>query len=275
MLCFGASGLLNFRRQLTALLWNSLVAKGRYFLNAFQNINLKSGYVPVVGLRSFMTANLFTFLPTKFARRIDKFSWSLPARADGGSPGGQDGHRPPVPLRYVSTEYIPTIEELYRGEYDVGNTGLVLDILDTSGSYEFPAMRKLAVETGDAFILVYAINDEESFEEVGRLKQLLMEHKSCNAPIVVVGNKCDLEKQRVVQKIVADTIVGIDWEDRFVEASAKDNINIVRIFKEILVQANFPYDLNPAVQKRRTSLPLYAIPKGNNNTIKSKEDQEE
>ncbi|GFS30535.1 dexamethasone-induced Ras-related protein 1 [Trichonephila inaurata madagascariensis] len=130
------------------------------------------------------------------------------------------------------TEYIPTVEELYRGEYDVGNTGLVLDILDTSGSYEFPAMRKLAVETGDAFILVYAINDEESFEEVGRLKELLMEHKSCNAPIVVVGNKCDLEKQRVVEKVVADTIVGIDWENRFVEASAKENINIVRIFKE-------------------------------------------
>ncbi|PRD29252.1 UNVERIFIED_CONTAM: Rasd1 [Trichonephila clavipes] len=168
------------------------------------------------------------------------------------------------------TEYIPTVEELYRGEYDVGNTGLVLDILDTSGSYEFPAMRKLAVETGDAFILVYAINDEESFEEVGRLKELLMEHKSCNAPVVVVGNKCDLEKQRMVEKVVADTIVGIDWENRFVEASAKENINIVRIFKEILVQANFPYDLNPAVQKRRTSLPLYALPKNNNNITKNK-----
>lgn len=169
---------------------------------------------------------------------------------------------------HFPTEYLPTIEELYRGEYDVGNTGLVLDILDTSGSYEFPAMRKLAVDTGDAFILVYAINDNESFEEVGRLKQLLLEHKQSDVPIVVVGNKCDLEKQREVQKEVADTIVGIDWENRFVECSAKENINIVRIFKEILLQANFPYDLNPAVQKRRTSLPLYALPKPNN--IKSK-----
>lgn len=169
---------------------------------------------------------------------------------------------------HFPTEYLPTIEELYRGEYDVGNTGLVLDILDTSGSYEFPAMRKLAVDTGDAFILVYAINDNESFEEVGRLKQLLLEHKQSDVPIVVVGNKCDLEKQREVQKEVADTIVGIDWENRFVECSAKENINIVRIFKEILLQANFPYDLNPAVQKRRTSLPLYALPKPNNTKSK-------
>lgn len=169
---------------------------------------------------------------------------------------------------HFPSEYLPTIEELYRGEYDVGNTGLVLDILDTSGSYEFPAMRKLAVDTGDAFILVYAINDNESFEEVGRLKQLILDHKQPDVPIVVVGNKCDLEKQREVQKEVADTIVGIDWENRFVECSAKENINIVRIFKEILLQANFPYDLNPAVQKRRTSLPLYALPKPN--TTKSK-----
>lgn len=171
---------------------------------------------------------------------------------------------------HFPSEYLPTIEELYRGEYDVGTTGLVLDILDTSGTYEFPAMRKLAVDTGDAFILVYAINDNESFEEVRRLKQLLLEHKQSDVPIVVVGNKCDLEKQRVVQKELADTIVGIDWENRFVECSAKENINIVRIFKEILSQANFPYDLNPAVQKRRTSLPLYALPKSNNNVTKSK-----
>lgn len=169
---------------------------------------------------------------------------------------------------YFPSEYLPTIEELYRGEYDVGSTGLVLDILDTSGTYEFPAMRKLAVDTGDAFILVYAINDNESFEEVRRLKQLLLEHKQSDVPIVVVGNKCDLDKQRKVQKELADTIVGIDWENRFVECSAKENINIVRIFKEILLQANFPYDLNPAVQKRRTSLPLYALPKPNNTKSK-------
>ncbi|XP_054707935.1 ras-related protein Rap-1b-like [Uloborus diversus] len=171
---------------------------------------------------------------------------------------------------YFPTEYMPTVEELYRGEYDVGNTGLVLDILDTSGTYEFPAMRKLAVDTGDAFILVYAINDDKSFEEVRRLKQMILEHKQSDVPIVVVGNKCDLEKQRMVQKEVADTIVTIDWENRFVESSAKEGCNIVKIFKEILVQANFPYDLNPAVQKRRTSLPLYALPKSNNNVIKNK-----
>lgn len=154
-------------------------------------------------------------------------------------------------------EYHPTVEELHRGEYDIGSSGLVLDILDTSGSFQFPAMRKLAVSTGDAFILVYSIDNTESFDEVRRLRDMLVESKPRKVPIVVVGNKCDLDDTRVIKKEVAETIISIDWENRFVESSAKDNINIIRIFQELLVQAKFPYDLNPAVQKRRTSLPSF------------------
>ena len=68
--------------------------------------------------------------------------------------------------------YRQTIEELHRGEYELPDgAALTLDILDTSGAYQFPAMRALSISTGGAFILVFAVDDDESWEEVRRLRQ--------------------------------------------------------------------------------------------------------
>lgn len=70
---------------------------------------------------------------------------------------------------------------------------LILDILDTSGAYEFPAMRALSMQSADAFILVYDITDADSFAEVRALRDQIHETKESTAvPIVVVGNKVDL-----------------------------------------------------------------------------------
>ena len=39
-----------------------------------------------------------------------------------------------------------------------------VDFLDTSGSMQFPAMRRLSMTTGSAFLIVYSLDDENSFE---------------------------------------------------------------------------------------------------------------
>ncbi|KAH7931815.1 hypothetical protein HPB52_025274 [Rhipicephalus sanguineus] len=147
----------------------------------------------------------------------------------------------------------------HTGEYELNGASLNLDIVDTSGSYPFPAMRRLAITTADAFVLVYAIDDPDSFEEARRIHDQITDLHSAKAPVVVVGNKCDMPSAtRRVRGEVAETIITIDWENGFLECSAKENINVFEIFKELLVQAKIPYDLNPAVvNKRRRSLPVY------------------
>lgn len=71
-----------------------------------------------------------------------------------------------------SSRYRQTIEELHRGEYELPDgSSLTLDILDTSGAFPFPAMRQLSISTGNAFILVYSLDDEESWNEVARLRE--------------------------------------------------------------------------------------------------------
>lgn len=55
---------------------------------------------------------------------------------------------------------------------------------------------------------------------------------------------------------VTESLVTVDWENGFVEASAKENINVTKVFKELLVQAKVKYNLSPALRrKRRQSLP--------------------
>lgn len=73
-----------------------------------------------------------------------------------------------------SCRYRATVEELHRGEYDLpDDSSLTLDILDTSGAFAFPAMRDLSISTSNAFILVFSVDNEESWNEVAVLRELV------------------------------------------------------------------------------------------------------
>ncbi|KAK4872643.1 hypothetical protein RN001_014672 [Aquatica leii] len=159
-----------------------------------------------------------------------------------------------------SPKYKRTIEEMHQGEFSVAGVQLTLDILDTSGAYEFPAMRALSISSADAFILVYDVNDVSTFEEVRALRDQIHETKCSSAvPIVVVGNKTDLVGNREVDTAMTESVVTVDWENGFVECSAKDNINVSKVFKELLAQAKVKYNLSPALRRRRRqSLPSQA-----------------
>ncbi|XP_030753703.1 ras-related protein Rap-1 [Sitophilus oryzae] len=156
-----------------------------------------------------------------------------------------------------SSKYKRTVEEMHHGDFNVQGVHLTLDILDTSGAYEFPAMRALSISSADAFVLVYDVTDTNTFEEARALRDQIHETKcSTNVPIVVVGNKVDLTGNREVDTATTESVVTVDWENGFVEASAKENINVSKVFKELLAQAKVKYNLSPALRRRRRqSLP--------------------
>jgi small GTP-binding protein len=88
----------------------------------------------------------------------------------------------------------PTVEDLYNQEYDIGSTTLKVDLLDTAGDLQFPAMRRLSITTAHAFLLVYAIDSRESFEQVKSCFEEIREHRADfqEVPIVIAGNKAEL-----------------------------------------------------------------------------------
>lgn len=57
------------------------------------------------------------------------------------------------------------------------------------------------MRTGEGFLLVYAINSKQSFEEISLFQQQILRVKDKDYfPMVVVGNKCDLESEREVTR---------------------------------------------------------------------------
>ena len=109
----------------------------------------------------------------------------------------------------------------------------LLDILDTAGPEEYSAMRDRYMRNGQSFLMTYAINSRQSFEDLksNYLPQLLRIKDDDKVPMVLVGNKCDLEDERQVPIDEA-----IKWAEEismpFYETSAKARINVADIFIE-------------------------------------------
>jgi len=75
------------------------------------------------------------------------------------------------------------------------------------------------------FILMYDITNEESFNSVQDWVTQIKNYSWDNAQVILVGNKCDMEEERVISsergKQLAEQL-GV----RFFETSAKENINV-------------------------------------------------
>ncbi|CAL5970080.1 Ras-related_protein Rap-1b [Hexamita inflata] len=142
-----------------------------------------------------------------------------------------------ITVRFVQGKFIkkydPTIEDFYRKQIDVDSEAIMLDILDTAGQEEFSALRDSYMRTGDGFVLVYAVNSSTSFDDCSKLRsQILRIKEKENVPMVLVGNKCDIEERDVTTKEGEELAKTFNCD--FIESSAKENINISEIFVKIV-----------------------------------------
>ncbi|KAJ3143765.1 Ras GTPase, partial [Irineochytrium annulatum] len=96
-------------------------------------------------------------------------------------------------------EYDPTIEDSYRKQCIIDSETAVLDVLDTAGQEEYSAMREQYMRSGDGFLLCFSITSRSSFQEIHTFHQQILRVKDRDwFPVVLVGNKADLDDMRAV-----------------------------------------------------------------------------
>ncbi|CAL4188095.1 unnamed protein product [Meganyctiphanes norvegica] len=154
---------------------------------------------------------------------------------------------------FFSPTYKPTVEDCYSHTLQLPN-GLfqALEILDTAGSHHFPAMRELSIRSGRAFVIIYAVNNQQSFYEAQELWKLITTVKGVdNVPVVLVGNKMDLSVEREVTWETANRwVLDAMTNATYLETSAKYNLNVTEVFKELLIRT-FGLGKEEQVRKER------------------------
>ncbi|MED6276122.1 Ras- protein Rap-2a [Characodon lateralis] len=136
-------------------------------------------------------------------------------------------------------KYDPTIEDFYRKEIEVDSSPSVLEILDTAGTEQFASMRDLYIKNGQGFILVYSLVNQQSFQDIKPMRdQIIRVKRYERVPMILVGNKVDLEGEREVSSGEGKALAQ-DWSCPFMETSAKNKTSVDELFAEIVRQMNY------------------------------------
>ena len=134
----------------------------------------------------------------------------------------------------------------------------MLEVLDTAGQEEYTALRDQWIRDGEGFILVYSITSRASFTRIRKFHSQIQRVKESSsassptagtymsapmsptlfnsgqpAPVMLVGNKSDRVTEREVSTQEGSALAK-DMGCQFVEASAKNCINVEKAFYDVV-----------------------------------------
>ncbi|KAL9126185.1 MAG: hypothetical protein Q9217_004729 [Psora testacea] len=136
----------------------------------------------------------------------------------------------------------------------------MLEVLDTAGQEEYTALRDQWIRDGEGFILVYSITSRASFKRIRKFHSQIQRVKDSSsassssirgsylsssvsssipfssqgvAPVMLVGNKSDRVTDREVTTQEGSALAK-EMGCQFVEASAKNSINVERAFYDVV-----------------------------------------
>ena len=131
-------------------------------------------------------------------------------------------------------QFISTIgyEFFYLG-YKINNKFIKLQLWDTCGQERYRSLIKSLYKNSSLTIMVYAINDNSSFNNLEFWLKEIKLNSQPNIPIFLIGNKNDIENERFVQ-IKNAKYFFYDYNLQFfMETSAKIGSSSNLLFQEV------------------------------------------
>ena len=127
------------------------------------------------------------------------------------------------------------------------NKNILVKIYDTAGQERFNAITTSLFQKIQGIILVYDISNEESFKNINYWISKINDNLF-NIQCILAGNKCDLEKERIISKKDGENLAKQN-NFKFFETSSKTGHNINEIIYEIVRDIYINDDIRDKTKK--------------------------
>ena len=109
-----------------------------------------------------------------------------------------------------------------------------IKIWDTAGQEKFKSISVQYIKNCIGILLVYSIDDRNSLNNLENwIKDIKDKTNYEKVPLILIGNKCDLEDERKVSKEEGEKFA-LKYNIKFFECSAKNNINVNQAFENLI-----------------------------------------
>ena len=151
-----------------------------------------------------------------------------------------------------SSSYMSTVGfDLKFKTIKINNEEIKVMIFDTAGQERFRSLASNYIRKANGILLVYDISDKNTFLNIENWMTSIKEESSDTIPIILIGNKCDLDEQRKIQKEEGEQFANNN-NLKFFETSCKDGDNVENCFIELtkqIIERKKEKQFNPNTQK--------------------------
>ena len=140
----------------------------------------------------------------------------------------------------------------------INNLTVSIKLWDTAGQERFKALTPSFFRNAEGVVLAYDVTNSESFDNlkfwINSIKTNLFE-KNIFIPIIIIGNKIDLEDMRDISKDIANKFAK-ENNFKYFETSAKTGEGVDEAFRDLVNQILANSDKNEEAAKERKSVKI-------------------